>query len=102
MGQREAPLGGGELPAAVHDVQLFAEVVEGKADNIQEIPVDILHQHTAEGLDAVATSLVPDTDRHAVNEQQQVLYNQYGNTEDMVPFAAKTVFRPLYYLVRLQ
>lgn len=63
MGKRQASLGGGELAAAVHDVQLFAEVVEGKAHNIQEVPVDILYQHTAKGLDAIATSLVPATDR---------------------------------------
>lgn len=64
MGRRQASLGGGEPAAAVHDVQLFAEVVEGKSHNIQEVPVDILHQHTAKGLDTVATSLVPGTDRY--------------------------------------
>lgn len=50
--------------AVVNEIQLFAEVVEGETHNIEEVSVDVLHQHPTESLDTVASSLVPDTHRH--------------------------------------
>lgn len=40
--------------------QTLAEVVEGKADHVEEVSVDALHQHASQRLDAVATGLVPE------------------------------------------
>lgn len=39
--------------------QLLAEVVQGEADDVQEVSTDVLHQHAAQGLDPIAASFVP-------------------------------------------
>lgn len=50
----------GDWLVVVDEVQLLAEAVEGEANNIQEVSVDVLYQHAAQGLNAVATRLVPE------------------------------------------
>lgn len=52
--------GVGHQGAAVEEVQLPTEVVEGEANNVEEVAVHRLHQHAAQGLDAVAARLVPE------------------------------------------
>lgn len=47
----------------IDEVQLLTEVVEGEAHHIQEVSVDVLYQHAAQGLDPVAARLVPKRQR---------------------------------------
>lgn len=49
---------------AEDETQLLAELVEREAHHIQEVSVYILHQHTTQSLDTIATSLVPVTHTH--------------------------------------
>ena len=42
------------------EVQLLAEAVEGEAHHVEEVPVDVLYEHAAQGLDTVTPCLVPE------------------------------------------
>lgn len=54
----------GGSAVVVNTVQLFAEVVKGETHNVEEVSVNVFHQHATESLNTVATSLVPDTQRY--------------------------------------
>ena len=54
----------GGSAVVVNTVQLFAEVVKGETDNVEEVSVDVFHQHASESLNTVSTSLIPDTRRY--------------------------------------
>jgi hypothetical protein len=60
---------------AVQLGQLLAEVVQGEAHDIEEVPVHIFHQHSAQGLDAIPAGLVPAwgwRDREGRREREKV------------------------------
>ena len=57
-GAVEVQAGGGPV---VEEVQLLTEVVEREADHIEEVSVDVLHQHPTQRLDTITSSFVPDT-----------------------------------------
>lgn len=51
---------GGRRPV-VNEVQLLAEVVEGEAHHVEEVSMDVLHQHATQSLNTIAASFVPNT-----------------------------------------
>lgn len=57
----------GGSAGVVNKVQLFAEVVEGETHNIEEVPMDVLNQHSTESLNTIAASLIPDTQTQATS-----------------------------------
>ena len=63
-GAVEVQAGGGPV---VEEVQLLTEVVEREANHIEEVSMDVLHQHPTQCLYTITSSLVPETHTHTHN-----------------------------------